>query len=548
MSSENSNLNEFDNRSPEQAEQQEIQVGDLNQNQNEESSQNIQEANENINEEQEIENSTSDEDNEHYDDANDLDIYFVNVNDSEDEDDLFDTDVDDEEEELEDEADSREEETVDDYENLQKPDQITYNTELPASHNYLGSNFQDIQGNKDHMMHESHDEITIPLLSLPGNSYYEHESDNYVQLIPGQVMPVYFYSPIQTRVIRKRVADKNPTIGFVLSSKALRISAAGQQQQQQTHSSNEEEEQDTQNSTANEDSESLKLGILAEIISASYQNNENEIIDFSTLVENAGGIIVKIKGRERFKILNIHKDITGCFIGRVKILPEYVLEQNPLLYTTRSTRNITHFYESYLHHNIEGYLPKKINYCSQSKADILNTQLAHPAWSYRKYDCKYMIYLIRKELLEAFQQEIPFDDLNTYTFSSNSTPSTSENTDNNNINNTSNNAIVFCSWLMTNFPFDNKMRLECLKMNCINVRLIYMYSLIKGFTNINCRLCGVQFCSKFDVFSISKHVFMGAYLNPGGVVHETLTVYKLKNFSIISGRPSTQHSWFPGII
>lgn len=38
---------------------------------------------------------------------------------------------------------------------------------------------------------------------------------------------------------------------------------------------------------------------------------------------------------------------------------------------------------------------------------------------------------------------------------------------------------------------------------------------------------------------------MAAYVNPHGYIHETLTVYKASNLSL-SGRPSTEHSWFPG--
>ncbi|RXM31062.1 Protein cereblon [Acipenser ruthenus] len=38
---------------------------------------------------------------------------------------------------------------------------------------------------------------------------------------------------------------------------------------------------------------------------------------------------------------------------------------------------------------------------------------------------------------------------------------------------------------------------------------------------------------------------MAAYVNPHGYVHETLTVYKANSLNLI-GRPSTQHSWFPG--
>jgi cereblon len=37
----------------------------------------------------------------------------------------------------------------------------------------------------------------------------------------------------------------------------------------------------------------------------------------------------------------------------------------------------------------------------------------------------------------------------------------------------------------------------------------------------------------------------GAYVNPGGYVHETLTLYKIKNLHLV-GESSTEYSWFPG--
>ena len=39
----------------------------------------------------------------------------------------------------------------------------------------------------------------------------------------------------------------------------------------------------------------------------------------------------------------------------------------------------------------------------------------------------------------------------------------------------------------------------------------------------------------------------GAYVNPGGYVHETLTLYKTKNLNLV-GESSTQYSWFPGYL
>ena len=47
------------------------------------------------------------------------------------------------------------------------------------------------------------------------------------------------------------------------------------------------------------------------------------------------------------------------------------------------------------------------------------------------------------------------------------------------------------------------------------------------------------------MFSMSVSGPMAAYVNPGGVVHETLTLYKASSL-VLRGRKSTEYSWFPG--
>lgn len=253
------------------------------------------------------EDNDSQEANQEFQDAvNEFEQYFANEHEDDDEDEDDDFFYDEEEEEEENE---NIQETNDDYENEEAPLAITYNTELPSSHNYLGQNFQEVSSSKQ--VHDSNEEIQIPILPLPGNSFYENDTDNNVQLIPGQVMPIYFYSSIQIQVIRRRLGENKPTIGFTLCPMSLRILT--------------DQNSDTEIFESDESKEDARMGILAEILSASYQNENNEITDFSSLIESAGGLILKVKGKERFRILSIRKDITGSVIGTVKILPEYCL-------------------------------------------------------------------------------------------------------------------------------------------------------------------------------------------------------------------------------
>lgn len=48
-------------------------------------------------------------------------------------------------------------------------------------------------------------------------------------------------------------------------------------------------------------------------------------------------------------------------------------------------------------------------------------------------------------------------------------------------------------------------------------------------------------------FSMSVTGLMGAYVNPGGYVHETVTFHKAKGLRL-RGSSSTEHSWFPGYV
>jgi hypothetical protein len=95
----------------------------------------------------------------------------------------------------------------DDYDNIQKPIRQINNLDSiesmpPSSHNYLGQNFHDITTPK--LIHNFNDHVLIPLLYLPGNSITSFDDENNVQLLPGQMLPIYFYSPLQIQVIKKR--------------------------------------------------------------------------------------------------------------------------------------------------------------------------------------------------------------------------------------------------------------------------------------------------------------------------------------------------------
>jgi hypothetical protein len=280
--------------------------------------------------------------------------------------------------------------------------------------------------------------------------------------------------------------DPDPTIGFALSPKHIRNVLLAQSNRDNVNDKNIILDKDN-------------MGILAEIISVSRDISDDQQTDSDSLLGSGMGMVIKVKGRERFEILDVKKDITGCVIANVKILPDYVLNINPL--TLNSLKNTEYFYDYYFNCKNDKFIYQNLT----SKAEYLNFSQPNPAWLYRKYDCKYLLYIIKKELNDTFGHE--FD-----------SPSVNKHEDNESSITDFNDPLIFSLWLLNNFPLDNKARISCLKMNCINQRLMFIYDLLKKYTNIVCKYCNTLLCSKSDAFSISKS-FMNAFLNPGGVIH-----------------------------
>ena len=103
------------------------------------------------------------------------------------------------------------------------------------------------------------------------------------------------------------------------------------------------------------------------------------------------------------------------------------------------------------------------------------------------------------------------------------------------------------AWLAANLPLDDKHKLKILRFGCAIRRLRYLISLMEQCPVLLCRNCNELIGKQEDIFSMSSEGPQGAYVNPGGYVHETLTLYKTKNLNLI-GESSTEYSWFPGYV
>ena len=117
---------------------------------------------------------------------------------------FFENDSEENELETADESTNQEEDTnqAEDYNNAILPEDINYDTTLPSNHNYLGENFEEISAPKT--VNEENDELEVPLLPFPGAEiYWRHtaqNSSNDIQLLPGQIMPLFFYAPLQVQI------------------------------------------------------------------------------------------------------------------------------------------------------------------------------------------------------------------------------------------------------------------------------------------------------------------------------------------------------------
>ncbi|XP_053455131.1 protein cereblon isoform X3 [Nycticebus coucang] len=143
-----------------------------------------------------------------------------------------------------------------------------------------------------------------------------------------------------------------------------------------------------------------------------------------------------------------------------------------------------------------------------------------PRWLYSLYDAETLMDRIKKQLRE-WDENLKDDSL----------PS---------------NPIDFSYRVAACLPIDDVLRIQLLKIGSAIQRLRCELDIMNKCTSLCCKQCQeTEITTKNEIFSLSLCGPMAAYVNPHGYVHETLTVYKACNLNLI-GRPSTEHSWFPG--
>uniref|UniRef100_A0A0B6Z8Q2 Protein cereblon n=1 Tax=Arion vulgaris TaxID=1028688 RepID=A0A0B6Z8Q2_9EUPU len=307
-----------------------------------------------------------------------------------------------------------------------------------------------------------------------------------VVLVPGQVIPLQLYTHRLVAMVR-RVADKDKTFGVINLSK-------------------------------NYDDEGrhhfTSIGCTAEIFSMKDEMDEPSGI--ST-------VRVKARGRQRFKIVDMKSEITGDIIGRIRILPEvsmvHVLEGARL----PSHRKLMVQPPDDSDDMIKTAVDRQGNILTsvdlRFKNPITKMYTANymwwPPWVYQMYDIDWLVEQIKAEL-HSWCPSLPPD------------------------------PVDLSFWVAHNLPVNDEMRLRLLAFDSVVQRLRFGLSIIrKSGVILCCDSCQEEIANKKHVFSMSREGPLGAYVNPGGHVHEMFTVLSVKNLENV-GFASTEHSWFPG--
>lgn len=94
-------------------------------------------------------------------------------------------------------------------------------------------------------------------------------------------------------------------------------------------------------------------------------------------------------------------------------------------------------------------------------------------------------------------------------------------------------------------PLSESIRQELLEIDGTSYRLRREIELLESFDRIRCKNCQTVIAKRSDMLMMSSEGPLGAYVNPGGFVHEIMTLYKANGLAL-TGVPIKEYSWFPG--
>jgi len=383
-------------------------------------------------------------------------------------------------------------------------DRERFDRDLPGRHEYLG------EGREVRAVGEVDDLVSLPLFS-----------QMHLSLTPGQTLPLHLFHPSLVSMMRTVLASPSKAFG-VISLDAEESKWAG------------------------------TVGTTAHV----YEVRESdEVAVGSPQEQEEVGLKVKAKGKQRFRLVSARRQSDGNLVGQVTMLHELDLgdpldsvrlkshdrlregvsmstvgtaasesgkeaEGGAGSYFGRSLSSEGRGKgESGTHPDIILSSPVKRNrkYC-HGMTRILSPL---PTWIWDLYDPICLADRVKTELSKLGMARMTAVD---------SLPE---------------NPVDLSWWVAARLPLGDTLKGRILAADSVVQRLRMELSFLEQCQVLVCRRCGKQLGDQQHIFSMSKEGPQGAFVNPGGHVHETLTLHKAKNLRLI-GDPSTQYSWFPG--
>ncbi|KAI4337518.1 hypothetical protein L6164_015924 [Bauhinia variegata] len=99
--------------------------------------------------------------------------------------------------------------------------------------------------------------------------------------------------------------------------------------------------------------------------------------------------------------------------------------------------------------------------------------------------------------------------------------------------------------IASKIPVSESTRQELLEIDGIPYRLRREIELLESINLIRCKNCLTIIARRSDMLVMSSEGPLGAYVNPGGYVHEIMTLFKANGLAL-QGPAITRYSWFPG--
>ncbi|XP_070792966.1 protein cereblon isoform X2 [Pituophis catenifer annectens] len=223
----------------------------------------------------------------------------------------------------------------------EKPNIINFDTSLPTSHVYLGSDMEEFHGRT---VHDDDSCQTIPVLPHV-----------MVMLIPGQTLPLQLFRPQEVSMVRNLI-QRDRTFAVLAYSNIL---------EREAH-----------------------FGTTAEI----YAYREEQKYGIET-------VKVKAVGRQRFKVLELRTQADGLQQAKVQILPERVLPSTMSAVQLES-RSRCHIFpcpkpatwqDQQIHQWRQKYQKRKFNCASLT---------SWPSWLYSLYDAETLMERVKQQLHE----------------------------------------------------------------------------------------------------------------------------------------------------